>query len=236
MWHRWRFVVAEEGPRDRRLICLRRPRSRRETGHTIAVLEVPDSRVELAFATVGLRVLAKRVAAVRCAYTPSNGGEAGLCRGRNGVSGGHILQAWTSMNISWLPKVRSQMKHGKAGWGEASATILLVVVPNGLAERGDGLGGGGNGGPAEAGPAANRCPLSPPGVIGSSAVASASSTLLFLVAMGRSLSPSGVMGSSGTAKVLQLTPVAKLPPLWNFLLTCKGPGWRASPTRHARIP
>ena len=56
------------------------------------------------------------------------------------------------------------------------------------------------------------------------------------VAMGRSLTPTGVMGSSGTAKVLQLIPVDRLPPLWNFLLACKGPGWRASPMRQARKP
>ena len=56
------------------------------------------------------------------------------------------------------------------------------------------------------------------------------------MAMGCSLTPTGAMGSSGTAKVLQLIPVDRLHPLWNFLLECKGPGWRASPMRHARTP
>ena len=48
--------------------------------------------------------------------------------------------------------------------------------------------------------------------------------------------PSGAIGSSGITKLLQLIPVDKLPPLWNFLLECKVPGWRASPTRQARRP
>ena len=56
------------------------------------------------------------------------------------------------------------------------------------------------------------------------------------VAVGCSLTPTGAMGSSGVTKVLQLIPVDRLPPLWNFLLECKGPGWRASPMRHARRP
>ena len=118
-------------------------------------------------------------------------------------------QARTSINLSWLPKVRLQIKQGKAGWGEAPATILPLAsatcVP---ADKGDGLGGGGNGGAAAAGPVARKCPSSLPGVIGSSAV----------------------------ARLVQLVPVDRLPPFWNFVMAGRSPGWRASPMRHARKP
>ena len=82
------------------------------------------------------------------------------------------------------------MKQGKDVVEAFSALILPAGVPAGVpcgCGGGSGGGGGGMKGVVETGPAATMYPLSTPGVIGSSADASASSILLLLAAEGVSM-------------------------------------------------
>ena len=102
------------------------------------------------------------------------------------------------------------MKHGKDVIEAFSALILPAGVPADVpcgCGGGSGGSGGGMKGVVETGPAAIMYPLSPPGVIGSSADASGSSILIFLAAEGISTiafpkpRTVGVLTSVGTISV-----------------------------------